>query len=78
MEESRKLRAEKLRVEKERGMYKDKLRIAKKRLAELEGGANLLTATLEEMNETQMMESTADIFRQTRAAGDKKSQVYEK
>ena len=78
MEESRKLRAEKLRVEKERGMYKDKLRIAKKRLVELEGGANLLSATLEEINETQMMESTAEIFRQARAAGDKKSQVLEK
>ena len=78
MEESRKLRAEKLRVEKERGMYKDKLRIARKRLAELEGGANLITATLEEMNETQMMESTTEIFRQSRAAFDKKSQVYEK
>ena len=79
MEESRKLRAEKFRVEKERGMYKDKLRIAKKRVAELEGGGNLLT--LEEMNETnQMMESTAEMFRQTRVTpGDKKSpQVYDK
>lgn len=52
MEETRKLRAEKLRIEKERGVYKEKLKIAKRRLGELEGGTNMLTATIDEINDT--------------------------
>jgi|LauGreDrversion4_2_1035121.scaffolds.fasta_scaffold216759_1 hypothetical protein len=65
MEESRKLRAEKLRIEKERGVYKEKLKIAKRRLADLEGGNNLITATLDEINDTQI-ENAAEVFRQSR------------
>ena len=64
MEESRKLRAEKLRIEKERGVYKEKLKIAKRRLADLEGGNNLITATLDEINDTQI-ENAAEVFRQS-------------
>jgi len=52
MEETRKLRADKIRCEKERAVYKDKLKIAKRRLAEVEGG-NLITPTLDDINETQ-------------------------
>ena len=77
MEESRKLRAEKLRIEKERNVYRDKLKIAKKRLNDLEGGAMLLTATLEELNETQTMDNTMEMFRQTRP-GEKKMQPNDK
>ena len=79
MEESRKLRAEKLRVEKERGMYKDKLRIAQKRVRDLEGGANILAGTLEEMHHEMVMESTAEIYRRV-TPGDKKPtpQAYDK
>ena len=36
MEETRKIKAEKTRVEKERRVYKDKLKIARKRVEELE------------------------------------------
>ncbi len=56
MEETRKLRAEKIRIEKERSVYKDKLKIAKKRLAEAEGGAQLISPTLDEINDTQIDE----------------------
>jgi hypothetical protein len=63
MEETRKLRAEKLRIEKERTVYKDKLKIAKRRLAEVEGGAQLITATIDEINDTQIPDET---FRQSR------------
>jgi hypothetical protein len=73
MEETRKIRGEKLRVEKERGVYKEKLKIAKRRLAELEGGANLITATLDEINDTQIDEA----FRQSRM-GVKPSMIYDK
>jgi hypothetical protein len=63
MEETRKLRAEKLRAEKERQVFKDKLKIAKRRLAEFDGTVNLMTGTLEEYNETYI---DHDAFKKSR------------
>lgn len=75
MEETRKLRADKLRAEKERGVYKEKLKIAKRRLAEVEGGANLITATLDEINDTQV---DSEVFKIQNRIGNKISSVYDK